>query len=464
LKAAATGADRKKMAEGGPAPAVTFPKVEKATLGNGMKILLAHREAIPVVDFNMMLDAGYAADQGGIPGTASLAMGMIDEGTKTRTSIQISDESQRLGANIGSGSDLDTSYVRLSSLKPNLDASLALYADIILNPAFPESDFKRLQKQQIAGIQREKAQPVGMALRVFPKLLYGSGHPYGLPFSGSGYEDGVAKLTRDDLVKFHATWFKPNNATMVIVGDTTMAEIKPKLEALFKNWKQGTTPAKKVSNVGGKSGTTVYILDKPGAAQSVILAGQLVAPTANPDEIPFKTMTQVLGGSFNARLNMNLREGKHWSYGSYTFVPDARGQRPFIGYAPVQTDKTKEALVEVMKEFKGIVGAKPVGGPELVMAQDGMTRTMPGEWETQRAVAGSIGEMVRFGLPDDYFATFPAKVRALKAGDVDANAKKTLMPDKMVWVVVGDRAKIEAGIKELGWGEVKYLDPDGNPI
>jgi len=464
LKAAESGADRKKMPEGGAAPAVVFPKVEKATLANGMKIVFAERHAIPVVDFNVMLDAGYAADQGGIPGTASLAMAMLDEGTKTRTSLQISDESQRLGANIGSGSDLDTSYVRLSALKPNLDASLALYADVILNPSFPDADFKRLQKQQLAGIQREKVQPIGMALRVFPKLLYGAGHPYGLPFSGSGYEDGVAKITRDELVKFHQAWFKPDNATMVIVGDTTMAEIKPKLEALFKAWKKGSVPTKKLASVGGKSSTTVYILDKPGAAQSMIIAGQLVAPTANPDEIPFKTMTQVLGGSFIARLNMNLREDKHWSYGAGTFVPDARGQRPFIGYAPVQTDKTKESLIEVMKEFKGIVGDKRVAGPELVAAQDGMTRTMPGEWETQRAVAGSISEMVRFGLPDDYFATFPAKVRALKTGDVDATAKKTLMPGKMVWVVVGDRAKIEAGIKELGWGDVKYLDADGNPI
>jgi zinc protease len=464
LKAATTGADRKHMAEGGAAPAVVFPRVEKGTLSNGMKILLAERHAIPVVDFNVMLDAGYSADQGGIPGTASLAMGMLDEGTKKRTSLQISDESQRLGANIGSGSDLDSSYVTLSALKPNLDASLALYADIILNPAFPDADFKRIQKQQIAGIQREKAQPVGMALRVFPKLLYGAGHPYAVPFSGSGYEDGVAKITRDDLIKFHETWFKPGNATMVIVGDTTMAEIKPKLEALFKDWKKGTTPTKKLTSVGGKDRTTVFLLDKPGAAQSVILAGELVAPTANPDEIPFKTMTQVLGGSFVSRINMNLREDKHWSYGSYTFVPDARGQRPFIGYAPVQTDKTKEAMVELMKELKGIVGAKPVSGAELSMAQDGLTRTMPGEWETQRAVARSIGELVRFGLPDDYFATFPAKVRALKAGDLDANAKKSLAPDKMVWVVVGDRAKIEAGIKELGWGDVKYLDADGNPI
>src|SRR4029450_4761364 len=162
-----------------------------------------------------------------------------------------------LGASIGAGSDLDTSYVTLSALKANLDPSLALFADIILNPSFPESDFRRLQKQQIAGIQREKAQPVGMALRVFPKLLYGPGHPYGLPFSGSGYEDGVAKLTRDDLVKFHSTWFKPNNATMVVVGNTTMSEIKPKLEALFKDWKQGSVPSKKLSTVSNRNATTI---------------------------------------------------------------------------------------------------------------------------------------------------------------------------------------------------------------
>jgi zinc protease len=463
LKAEGAGANRKKMPEGGAAPAVVFPKVEKTTLSNGMKIQFARRESIPVVEFNLIFDAGYAADQGGIPGTASLAMAMIDEGTKTRSSLQISDEQQRLGANIGTGSNVDSSFVTLSAMNANLDASLDLFADVVLHPSFPEADFKRLQKQQIARIQREKAQPVGMGLRVLPKLLYGANHPYGLPFSGSGYEDGVAKLTRDELVKFHESWFKPDNATMIVVGNTTLAEIKPKLESLFKDWKKGNVPAKKMSNVAGKSATTIYILDKPGAAQSVILAGQLVPPVANPDEIAFKTMTQILGGSFIARLNMDLREEKHWSYGSYTFVPDARGQRPFIGYAPVQTDKTKESMVEVMKQLKGITGPIPVAAPELAVAQDAMTRTLPGQWETQGAVSGSIADLVVFGLPDDYYTTFPSKVRALKTGDVDSDAKKTLTPDKMVWVVAGDRAKIEAGIKELGWGDVKYLDPDGNP-
>ena len=464
LKAAATGADRKSMPQGGAAPAVTFPQVEKTTLSNGMKVWFARREAIPVVDFDLVLDAGFAADQGTTPGTASLAMAMIDEGTKSRTSLQISDEEQKLGAQIGTGSGLDNSFVSLSALNANLDASLNLFADIVLHPSFPDADFKRLQKQQIARIQREKSQPVGMALRVFPKLLYGQGHAYGLPFSGSGYEDGVAKITRDDLVKFHETWFKPDNATMIIVGNTTLAEIKPKLEALFKDWKKGAAaPAKKLAPVAGKSATTIYILDKPQAAQSVILAGQLIPPTSNPDEIAFKTMNQVLGGAFISRINMDLREDKHWSYGSYTFVPDARGQRPFIGYAPVQTDKTKESMVEVMKQLKGAVGAIPFTAEELSQAQDGLTRALPGQWETQGAVSGSIGEIVAYNLADDYYATFPGKVRAVKTAELGANAKKFLAPDKMVWVVVGDRAKIEAGIKELGWGEVKYLDPDGNP-
>jgi len=464
LTAADKGADRSKMPAAGTAPDGTLPAIQKATLSNGMKIEVAERHAIPVVDLNLMIDAGYTADAGAIPGTASLAMSMLDEGTKTRSSLQISDESQRLGAQIGSGSDLDTSYVNLSALKANLDASLALWADVILNPSFPEADFRRLQKQQLAGIQREKAEPIGMALRVFPKLLYGPDHPYGLPFTGSGFETGVAKLTRDDLVKFHQTWFKPNHATLIVVGDTTLAEIQPKLEALFKGWKSGSTPEKKLTNAASKNGTTIYILDRPGSLQSIILAGNLVPPTANPDEIAFKTMNQVLGGAFIARINMNLREDKHWSYGSYTFIPQARGQRPMLGYAPVQTDKTTEAMVELKKEFQGIVSNKPVTALELSQAQDSLTKTLAGDWETQEAVSGSMGQMVRFGLPDDYFKTFPGKVRALKTSDLDAIAKKLLAPDKMVWVVVGDRAKIESGIKSLGWGELKYLDPDGNPV
>ncbi|MCX8009617.1 MAG: insulinase family protein, partial [Ignavibacteria bacterium] len=316
--------DRSKLPEQGKAPEVKFPQLQRAVLSNGLKIVLAERHTIPIVNFNLMVDAGYASDQFAAPGTARLAMDMIDEGTKKRNALEISEELQLLGANLGAGSNLDISSVTLSALKSNLDASLDIYADVILNPSFPKEDFERLQKQLLAGIKREKVTPMQMALRVFPKLLYGENHAYGNPLTGSGTEASISKLTREDLIKFHQTWFKPNNATMVIVGDITLAEITPKLEKLFANWKQGEVPKKNISEVKHKEKSEIYILDRPGSLQSVILAGHIAPPSNNPDEIALQTMNTILGGSFTSRVNMNLREDKHWSYGASTFMYGAR--------------------------------------------------------------------------------------------------------------------------------------------
>ncbi len=321
--------------------------------------MLARVTSIPQVRFSLLLDAGYAADQFGIPGTASLAMAMLDEGTRTRSSIGISDELAALGANLGAGSGLDMSGVTLEALKDKLDASLAVFADVILNPSFPRTDFERLKRQRLAQIQQEKADPVGMALRVFPGLLYGAGHAYANPWTGSGTEESISRITRDDLVKFHRTWFKPNNATLIVVGATTMAEIRPKLERAFAGWAQGDVPVKNIATVEQQPRSTVYLLDRPDATQSLILVGNVAPPKANPDEPAIETMNLVLGGSFTARINMNLREDKHWSYGAFTFFRDAKGQRPFVAYAPVQTDKTKEALVELQKELRGILTDRP---------------------------------------------------------------------------------------------------------
>ncbi len=311
---APTGADRKKMPEAGEPAPPKFASMQKATLSNGMKLIVAERHAVPVVNFSLLLDAGYAADQFATPGTASLAMGMVDEGTKTRNALQISEELANLGATLSASSNLDTSVVSLSALKSNLDPSLAIYSDVILNPSFPQQDFLLQQKQQIAAIQREKANPIQMALRVFPLLLYGQGHAYGMPFTGSGTEKSVAALTREDLAKFQQTWFKPNNATIIVVGDTTLAEIQPKLEKLFASWKQGDVPKKNISDVKMAGSQTVYLVDKPGAIQSIIFAGHVAPPKANPDEIAIETMNNILGGTFISRINMNLREDKHWSY------------------------------------------------------------------------------------------------------------------------------------------------------
>jgi len=444
FEAAATGADRTKLPEAGTPPDARFPAIARATLPNGLKIVLAERRSIPQVNLTLLLDAGYAADQFAAPGTASLALDMLDEGTTKRTALQISDTLSQLGAQLFTSSQLDVSRVALSSLKENLDPALDIFADVVLNPSFPQADFQRQQRQRLARIQREKVQPVQMALRVFPQLLYGANH--------------------DDLVRFHRAWFKPNHATLVIVGDVSLAEIQPTLTRLFSRWQRGDVPQKNVSTVADQRKPLVYILDRPGAEQSVILAADLAPPKANPHEYAIEAMTSLLGGQFTSRVNMNLREAKHWSYGAFTFVWDARGQRPFIAYAPVQTDKTKESMIEVDRELRGILGPRPVTPDELAKAQANLTLTLPGNWETMDAVQGSLEQMVTFGLDDHYYETYAQRVRALTIPDAATAAQDAIRPDHLVWVVVGDRAKIEPGIRELNFGEIRFLDADGKPL
>jgi len=273
-----------------------------------------------------------------------------------------------------------------------------------------------------------------------------------------------AGLTRDDLIRFHRTWFRPNHATLVVVGATTMAEIRPRLERLFARWEPGEVPTKNIGTVEQQPRSTVYLLDRPDAIQSLILVGNVAPPKANPDEPAIETMNQILGGTPTARLNLNLREDKHWSYGSFSFFRDARGQRPFMAYAPVQTDKTVEALAELRKELSGMVEGRPPTPEELARAQSSLTLTLPGNWETMDAVAGSIGEIVTFGLDDRYFDGYADRVRAQTLATVSAAARETIHPDRLVWVVVGDRAKIEQGVRNLGLGEIRLIDADGKPL
>ncbi len=463
-KTAANGADRSKTPATGTPPELKLPKLQRAALSNGLKLILAERHEVPLVTFWLDLDAGYAADPPTQPGTSSMTMALLNGGTKTRNALQISDEQALLGAQIAAFSNLDLSIVRLSALKSKLDPSLDLFADLILNPVFPEEDFKRQQRLQIAGIQREQTTPVQMALRVFPGLLYGPGHAYSNPLTGSGTIASVEKMTREDMVKFHQAWFKPNHATLVIAGDTSLSEITPKLEKLFASWKPGQTPEKSVKNVQLPAKSVVYLMDKPGAQQSIIIVGNIAPPTANPSEIAIQAMNDGLGGLFLSRINSNLRENKHWSYGTTTLLWGARGQRPWITLAPVQTDKTKESLAEVNKEFREVLGERPLTQEELAVVQDNETLSLPGSRETQQEVGNSINELVQFGLPDDYYETMAGKIRALKPADVNAAAKTIVHPDNLIWVVVGDRSKIEAGVKELNLGELRFLSPDGKPI
>ncbi len=460
----ASDVDRSGVPEPGAPPAASFPALQRTTLSNGLEIILAERHAVPVVNLRLIVDAGYAADQFGLPGTGSLAMSMLDEGTRHRTALEISDELAMLGATLGAGSNLDVSTVFFSSLTDNLDESLDIFADVVLNPSFPEEDFQRLKQQRLVQIQQEKVQPFGMALRVFSGLLYGQDHAYGNPLTGSGTEASVQQMTRESLVEYHDTWFRPNNATLIVVGATTMDEIKPRLERLFRDWQPAEVPHKNLAAVDQRPGATVYLMDRPGAIQSVIFAGHVAPPKANPDEIAIETMNTVLGGDFSARINMNLREDKHWSYGAGSFIWDARGQRPFLVYAPVQSDKTKESIMELAGELEGIIGVRPVTEDELDFAKNTKTLTLPGSWETAGSVAASIGEIVQYGLEDHYFETYADAVRALGVDSVQSAARSVLHPDRLVWVVVGDKASIEQGIRELGIGPIYEIDGDGNVI
>jgi len=446
-------------------PESKFPLLERSELSNGLKIILAQRHSVPVIQINLVVNAGYAADSLSSPGTASLAMDMLLEGTRKRSSLQISEELALIGAMINCGSDLDSSFVYLNTLKEHLDAALDIYSDVILNPAFPQKDFKRLQQQRLAAIKREKSEPSAMGLRVLPKVLYGTNHAYSLPFTGSGTEESVSKMTTADMKKFHSTWFKPNNATLVVVGDTTMDEIKPKLERLFKNWKPAQVPQKNISPVNPLANPrVVYIVDRPGSIQSVVFVGNVATPKSDPDDIAIGIMNKILGGDFTSRINMNLREDKHWTYGAHSIIADAKGQRPFIAFAPVQSDKTKDAMLEMAKELQGVVTDNPITTEEFEKAIKNQILTLPGTWETIGRVAAAITEIVRFGLPDDYYQTYPEKVRALKLDNVNAAAKKVVLPANNVWVIVGDKQKIEKDIRNLNFGEVKFLDPDGNPV
>jgi len=456
--------DRSKEPAPDDAMSLNLPPLQKSTLSNGLKIVLAERHTAPVVNFSLLVDSGYSADPADAAGTDSFEQRMLEEGTAKRDSLKIGEELESLSANFTAGTNLDFSLVNLNTLKSTMDRSLNIYADLILHPAFPEKEFQRLQKERLAGIQREKVTPQPMALRVIPALIYGKGHPYAVPFTGTGTEASVSKMTREDLAKFHETWFKPNNATLLVVGDTAMAEIKPKLESLFSSWKPGDVPERTVPHVDEPPKDVVYLVDRPGSGQSVILGAQLAPPQNSPDAIPLLLVNGIFGGNFSSRINMNLREDKHWSYGVRTVLPAARGQRPYISISAVQTDKTKESMVELVKEYKNVVGEKPITMEELKDEQDNVTLALPGTFETVQQLSGAYGNILEYGLPEDYYNTFTQKALTVTPQSANEIAKKYILPDHLVWVVVGDMGKVESGIRELNLGEVHKIDADGNPV
>jgi zinc protease len=460
-----TEADRSQIPALGPTAEAKFPDIERATLKNGMKVVLTRRKESPTVVASMMFDAGYCADRfGGKSGLSSLSMNMLDEGSKTRSSLQINEQLQLLGASLNTFSDLDYSYVTLNTLRPNLDASLDLMADVVLNPAFPEADFKRLQDQQVSQIANEKKQPQSMVMRVAPRLLYGENHPYSMPLTGTGEEDVVKTLNTSDVRGFYNTWIRPNNATIVVTGDIAMADLLPQLERRFGKWEKGDTPKKVIPEVPKSVSTgKIYLIDRPESQQTMIMAGYLAPKYGQYNETAIEQVNNVLGGDFTSRINMNIREDKHWAYGAGSFIQNTKGQRPYMVFAPVQTDKTTESIQEIMKEVNGFVGDKPMTQAEFDKTKQNTVMGMAGMWETNSRVNASARELVRFGLSDDYWKTYSKNVSGLTLADARNVATKMVQPNQLGWFMAGDAAKVAPNLQKLGI-EVITIDANGNVV
>jgi zinc protease len=455
------GVDRSKLPELGKIGSVPFPDIQNTTLKNGLEVVLAQREDVPTVVMNLLVNAGYASDQFGKPGTAALAMNLMKEGTKTLNFLEIDKKLQMLGASISTYSDLDLSYISMNTLKPTLDESLSLFADVILNPGFPEHEIDRLKEEQIITIKREKASPVQMAKRIFPKFLYGEGHAYSLPLTGSGYEKTVSSMTRADIQQFYSTWIKPENASLVVVGDIHMDELKQKLETAFAGWEKGDVPNKKIPEVTSTQNNVLYLLDKPESQQSFIIGGYLIEPYGEVSEIALETANNVLGGNFTARINMNLREDKHWSYGARSFIEIAKEQRPYLARTSVQSDKTKESIDEIYKEFRDFINDYPVTQNEFEKVKNNTVLQLPGRWETNSAVGNSINMLVRFDLDSYYWKNYDQKVKGLTLQEVRELSKKVIKPENFKWLVIGDKAQVLPQLENSGF-EIVLVDTDGN--
>lgn len=447
-------------------PDLKFPQQQHATLSNGTKVVLAERHDVPVVQMSYEFRGGYSADPAGKPGVASFTMGLLDEGAGELDALAFADRVQSLGANIGASAGLDSSSAYLSALKLNLESSVALFADMLRKPRFEQADIDRVKGQWIAGIKQEKANPNGIVQRVVPGLVFGAGHPYAAPRTGSGTEAAIAGLTRADLQAYHANALRPQDATLVVVGDTTLAEIMPVLEKHFGDWKaagkaNGTAA---IAPVAAARKPRVFLVDQPGAVQANIVAAQTLPSSADPMSVQYDMANMVIGGDFTARLNMNLREDKHWSYGARSGAGGAVGPRLWTASAPVQIDKTGEAMAEMHREIADFAtGKAPATAEEVEGMEKVLTLTLPGAYETAASVMSTIASNVLYNRPDDYVFKRKAEIEAMTPAQVNA-AAKALDPNGLTWLVVGDLSKTEAPVRALNLGEVTVIDADGKPV
>jgi zinc protease len=447
-------------------PEVDFPVIERARLKNGVEVVLAARSSVPLINVELLFDGGSAADQGRPLGTASFTFGMLDEGADGKNPLEIAALADTLGAQIYSGAGLDNGYAGVSSLSEQLDPSLDLLAMLVRKPDFTAADIERVRKLWLSGIAQEKTQPFGLGLRILPPLLYGAEHPYGIPFSGSGTETSIASIQREDLLAYHRDFLRPDNARILVAGDTRMDAIVPILEKHFGDWTapESAKPILQIATVALPDKPRVFLINRAEAQQTLILAGLLGPTGLAPNSTEIGTMNAILGGTFTSRLNMNLREDKHWSYGVGAALSGARGQRPWFVYAPVQTDKTSESIAEVQKELAAYLGERPATEDEMNKLKAKDVRSLPGAYETIGAVQSAVRGILQYDRPDNWVATAKDRIEGQSLDSIRTLAREIIQPQRLTWVVVGDLSKIEAGVRALNLGEVQVVDENGQPV
>jgi zinc protease len=452
IKTKVVGPDRSTLPPVGALTALDFPKIERATLSNGIEVFFAKRSAVPAVQMTVSFDAGSAADPANALGTQSLMLALMDEGTAKRNSVQIAEESERLGATISTGATVDRTNISLFAVTPNLAPSLDLLADIIRNPAFAPAEVERLRGQQLARISAELTQPQGLAGRVLPVKLWGEGHPYGRATSGTGTPETVKKLDRAALSAFHKAWLRPDTARIFVAGNTSLATLVPLLEKSFGTWAKPTTP-KPVKNFSAPipaATSKIYLVNRPDSPQSLIVGGKVLNAKGSDDLITLRAANDILGGAFLSRLNMDLRETKGWSYGVGSRIGAQEQQITYTITAPVQADRTGDSIKALRTQISDFLTTRGVTSEELERTMNGNIRELPGSFETAGDVLGGITSVINLKRPDNYYATLAEKYRTVTAAAIDATGRAAIDPSKLIFVVVGDAKVVRPQLDGIG--------------
>lgn len=450
--------DRAHPPQPGLPPALHLPAVHEQRLSNGLRVFLVEQHKVPVAQVNLVVFRGAAGDPAGRFGVASLTAAMLENGAGSRSALEIADAIDFLGADLDTAGGIDSSTVRLHVPVARLGDALPIMADVALRPTFPSDELDRLRRERLTSILQAREQPGTIALTAFMHVLYPAAHRYATPTFGTAA--AIESFTPADLRAFYQAAYRPDNAALVVTGDVTPGAVMPLVERSFGAWKPAGGPlaASTLPAAPEPAGRTVYLVDKPGAAQSAIRIGWIGAARSTPDYFPLEVMNTILGGSFSSRLNMNLREKHGYTYGAGSGFDMRASAGPFTAAAAVQTDKTSAALEEFFNELNGIL--RPVPPGELSRAEHYVALRFPAGFETTGDVSRRLEEQLVYGLPDDYFATYVDRIEAVTAADVERVAKRYISPNRFAVVVVGDRKAIEPGIRALGLGPIKVLTLD----